>query len=46
MDDQAYGHQPRPSNINDTWTSKYNTRWVGQMTLTRNSVAQKETKSP
>jgi Tfp pilus assembly protein PilF len=33
MDDQAYGHQPRPAVINDSWIAKYNTRWVGPMTL-------------
>jgi hypothetical protein len=37
MDDQAYGHEPRPASLNDSWISKYNTRWVGPMILTRNS---------
>jgi tetratricopeptide (TPR) repeat protein len=29
MDDQAYGHEPRPSTSDDAWIKKYNTRWVG-----------------
>jgi hypothetical protein len=33
MDDQAYGHQPRPAALNDSWIAKYNTRWVGSMVL-------------
>jgi hypothetical protein len=33
MDDQAYGHQPRPSNLDDAWRAKYNTRWVGPLVL-------------
>ena len=28
MDDQAYGHEPRPSRIDDSWIKVYNTRWV------------------
>ena len=28
MDDQAYGHEPRPSRIDDSWIKAYNTRWV------------------
>jgi hypothetical protein len=34
MDDQAYGHEARPSGIDDDWIKKYNTRWVGPMVLT------------
>ena len=37
MDDQRYGHQTRPQLPNDAWMSKYNTRWVGPMTLTGKS---------
>jgi tetratricopeptide (TPR) repeat protein len=40
MDDQAYGHEPRPAGLNDSWISKYNTRWVGPMILNRNSSLQ------
>ena len=35
MDDQAYGRQPRPANLDDAWQRKYNTRWVGPLVLTR-----------
>lgn len=35
MDDQAYGHQPRARGIDEGWTQKYNTRWVGPMVLSR-----------
>jgi hypothetical protein len=35
MDDQRYGHETRPALPNDAWISKYNTRWVGPMTLRR-----------
>ena len=35
MDDQLYGQQPRPVTANDGWMEKYNTRWVGPMTLIR-----------
>ena len=35
MDDQAYGHQPRPSNLDDAWRAKYNTRWVGPLVLSQ-----------
>jgi len=34
MDDQAYGHQLRPPELNDSWITKYNTRWVDPMVLT------------
>jgi hypothetical protein len=37
MDDQLYGQQPRPRFENDAWMEKYNTRWVGPLTLTRRS---------
>ena len=33
MDDQAYGRQPRPANLDDGWRAKYNTRWVGPLVL-------------
>jgi tetratricopeptide (TPR) repeat protein len=35
MDDQAYGRQPRPTNLDDRWRAKYNTRWVGPLVLTQ-----------
>ena len=35
LDDQAYGRQTRPSGRSDGWMSKYNTRWVGPMTLSQ-----------
>ncbi len=35
MDDQAYGRQPRPSNLDDAWRAKYNTRWVGPLVLSQ-----------
>jgi tetratricopeptide (TPR) repeat protein len=35
MDDQAYGHQPRPALPADDQMRKYNTRWVGPLTLPR-----------
>jgi Flp pilus assembly protein TadD len=34
MGDQAYGHEDRPADLNDSWIAKYNTRWVGPMVLT------------
>jgi hypothetical protein len=37
MDDQAYGRAARPADLNGSWISKYNTRWVGPMILSRNS---------
>jgi hypothetical protein len=33
MDDQRYGHEPRPVIDGDWWIPKYNTRWVGPMML-------------
>jgi len=33
MDDQAYGHEPRPSRIDDSWIKAYNTRWVGPIVV-------------
>ena len=33
MDDQAYDHLARPSDLNNLWMAKYNTRWVGPMVL-------------
>jgi hypothetical protein len=33
MDDQAYGHEPRPSRIDDSWIKAYNTRWVGPVVV-------------
>jgi hypothetical protein len=35
LDDQAYGRQPRPSNLDDVWQAKYNTRWVGSLVLSQ-----------
>lgn len=35
MDDQLYGRQPRPVIDGDWWIEKYNTRWVGPLTLTK-----------
>ena len=39
MDDQLYGRQPRPAFANDAWIGKYNTRWVGPLTLSRQPSA-------
>ena len=33
MDDQAYGHEPRPGRIDDSWIKTYNTRWVGPVVV-------------
>jgi hypothetical protein len=33
MDDQQYGRQPYPEDLNTEWMDAYNTRWVGEMTL-------------
>jgi len=35
MDDQRYGQQQRPVIDGDWWIKKYNTRWVGPLTLRR-----------
>jgi len=35
MDDQAYGRQARPPNLDDAWRAKYNTRWVGPLVLSQ-----------
>jgi Tfp pilus assembly protein PilF len=35
MDDQKYGHEPRPAFPSDAMHTKYNKRWVGPYTLTR-----------
>lgn len=35
MDDQMYGREPRPELPADELMRKYNTRWVGPLTLTR-----------
>ena len=35
MNDQLYGQQQRPVIDGDWWIKKYNTRWVGPMTLNR-----------
>jgi hypothetical protein len=40
MDDQKYGREPRPAFANDAWILKYNTRWVGPLTLTRSARAE------
>jgi tetratricopeptide (TPR) repeat protein len=31
MDDQAYGREPRPANLQNDWIEKYNTRWIGPL---------------
>ena len=36
MDDQKYGYEPRPPFPTDRLMEKYNTRWVGPHTFTRN----------
>jgi hypothetical protein len=33
MDDQAYGHEPRPGRIDDSWIKAYNTRWIGPVVV-------------
>jgi hypothetical protein len=33
MDDQLYGHQKRPVIDDDWWIKKYNTRWIGPLSL-------------
>ena len=33
MDDQAYGHEARPSHIDDSWIKAYDTRWVGPVVV-------------
>ncbi len=33
MDDQAYDHLERPPQLPSDWIQKYNTRWVGPLTL-------------
>ncbi len=33
MDDQAYGHESRPPQLNNAWVARYNTRWVGSLVL-------------
>ena len=38
MDDQLYGSEIRPLTSADGWIKKYNTRWVGPVTLYRESV--------
>jgi hypothetical protein len=35
MADQLYGKQERPAGIDDAWIEKWNTRWVGPLTLSR-----------
>jgi len=39
MDYQRYGHQSRPEIDGDWWIRKYNTRWVGPLTLDRERAA-------
>lgn len=39
MDYQLYGRQARPKSGGDWWISKYNTRWVGPLTLNRDGTA-------
>ncbi len=38
MDDQQYGREARPVSGGDDWIRKYNTRWVGPMTLKRETA--------
>jgi len=33
MDDQSYDQEQRPSNLDDRWITRFNTRWVGPMVL-------------
>jgi hypothetical protein len=33
IDDQSYGFEPYPANLNQTWMKRYNTRWVGPLVL-------------
>jgi hypothetical protein len=33
MDDQAYGNEPRPGRIDDSWIKACNTRWVGPVVV-------------
>ena len=40
MDDQLYGQQQRPVFERDAWIQKYNTRWVGPLTLDRERSTQ------
>ncbi|MBI4664278.1 MAG: VCBS repeat-containing protein [Verrucomicrobia bacterium] len=35
MDDQRYGELGRPATKDEAWVQKYNTRWVGPLTLRR-----------
>ena len=37
MDDQLYGRTPRPVIDGDWWIPKYNTRWVGPLTLRKHT---------
>lgn len=48
MDDQLYGRQPRPVALSDAWIKKYNTRWVGPLTLKRvaSKLSQKQSVRP
>jgi len=38
MDDQAYGHEPRPGRIDDSWIKAYNTRWVGPVVVSPGGI--------
>lgn len=33
MNDQAYGHEERPADLDETWIERYNTRWIGPKVL-------------
>ncbi len=46
MDDQLYGRQPRPDFPRDSLMKKYNTRWVGPRTYTRESSRAGEMPKP
>ena len=39
MSDQLYGRQARPEIDGNAWINKYNTRWVGPLTLNREKRA-------
>ena len=41
MNDQLYGSEPRPSDLQQAWIHRYNTRWVGPETLKRSGAVAK-----
>jgi Tfp pilus assembly protein PilF len=40
MKDRRYGLEPRPASLDDAWITRYNTRWVGPLTLSRRGTPQ------